>query len=118
VKEGSRAKERAALAASPFVSLSGFAGLAVLVALGFEEANTILLVSSAVALVAPLVVALLHLFLTRELNRAEKRLWLRELFGRRASGAWPEYLRCRDRAGAARAFAAAKPDTESSSISF
>ena len=93
------ALERAALAALPVLSMLGLAGLVVLVALGFEEANPVLLASAAAALLVPLLATLLHLASSRELTAAQKRAWLRALFSRHAAWAWPSYFSAGRRSG-------------------
>lgn len=85
------------LAVCTILSLFGMAGLVLTAALGFEEPNrALLLFSSLLSLAAPVTV-LMHLFVTRELSRHEKQIWVRQLTGRRAPWAFSEYLTSRDR---------------------
>ncbi len=72
------------------------AGLVLLVVLGFEEPNNTLLLLSSSLLLAAIVAVLVHLGVTEELNRSEKRIWLAQLAGRKAPLAWSEYLSCDD----------------------
>ena len=83
---------RLALKQLPLVAALGFAGLAVTVAMGFEKPNAALLISSALALLAPLIAIGLHLALNRELTAEEKRAWWRGFRGSQAAGAWSSYL--------------------------
>src|SRR5262245_51274342 len=83
--------------ALPVISAFGLAGLAATLLLGFEEPNAALLALSAVALLIPLLVPFVHLAVTKELSREEKRAWLRAMTGRRAPWAWSAYLSCADR---------------------
>ena len=70
------------------------AGLVLTVLFGFEEANETLLFLSCGLMLAAIVAVFAHLAATRMLNRAQKRLWLDQLTGRRAASAWAEYLTC------------------------
>ena len=70
------------LATLPYVSLLGLLTVAVNVVLSFEDPHEgMLLASGLLLLVAPLGV-LVHLAVTRELTRAEKRTWIAGLTGR------------------------------------
>jgi hypothetical protein len=89
----------AVIKALPTLSLLGFAGIAAMAILGFEEPPPALLAFSTAALIAPLLAILLDLALTRELSRAQKRAWLRHVAGTRAPRAWSAYLACKKRRG-------------------
>jgi len=82
-------------AVSGALSLLGFAGLILTLALGFESPNTALLILSALTFAAPLS-ALWHLAATRKLTAAEKRAWARELTGADALRALSEYMKSSD----------------------
>ena len=84
--------------------VSGIASLALTATFAFEEPNNPLLLLSAGLLVTPLVAVFAHLTATSELNRSQKRIWLRQLTGRRAPSAWAEYLTCGDLRAAASRF--------------
>jgi hypothetical protein len=87
------------------LSVFGTVGLCLTALFGFEEPNsTLLLVSSLLVLAAP-VAMLVHLVLTRELTRQERRIWIRELTGPRAPWAFSDYLISDDRSAAARRLA-------------
>jgi len=89
------------LGALAVLSVFGIAGLGLTALVGFERPNTmLLLVSSALVLAAP-VAMLVHLAVTRELTRAEKRIWIRELTGPRAPWVFSDYVACDDRPAAA-----------------
>jgi Mn2+/Fe2+ NRAMP family transporter len=90
-------------------SAAGIVGLALTAFLGFEEPDTTLVVVSSVLLFAAPVAMLVHLSLTRELTRQEKRIWLRQLTGRRAARAFSEYLTSQDRRATARRLARPSP---------
>ncbi len=86
-------------------SVFGIAGLAVAGMVGFEEPNsTLLLVSSLLILAAPLAM-IVHLSVTRELTRQEKRTWIHALAGHRGPWVFSEYLTCTDRPATARRLA-------------
>jgi uncharacterized membrane protein len=77
-------------------SIAGLALLGVTALMGFEEPNAwLLLIATGLALAAPVTV-LVHLALTRQLSRDEKRMWRRELTGVSAASALAEYLRASD----------------------
>jgi hypothetical protein len=81
------------------------AGLVLMATLAFEEPNhALLLVSSLLVFAAPIAAAL-HLVVTRELSRQEKRIWIRQLTGRRAPWAFSDYLTSPDRRATARRLA-------------
>jgi hypothetical protein len=87
------------------LSLFGTVGLCLTALFGFEEPNsTLLLISSAFVLAAP-VTMLVHLTFTRELTRQERRLWIRALTGPRAPWAFSDYLTSEDRPATARRLA-------------
>jgi uncharacterized membrane protein len=87
-----------ALSACAFVAI-GFTAL-----FGFEEPNNTLMLLSFGLLAAAVVVVVAHLGVTRTLTPAQKRTWLRELFGRKAPYAWGVYLTCDDLVSAANRF--------------
>jgi Mn2+/Fe2+ NRAMP family transporter len=94
----------------PLVALvvPGTAGAFVTAILGFEEpSNILLLVSSILALAAPVAV-LIHLAVTNQLTRHEKRVWLRHLAGSRAPSAFAAYLTADDRRATVRKLADAE----------
>jgi hypothetical protein len=70
----------------------------------------LLLLSSVLALAAPAAV-LVHLAVTGELTRQEKRVWMRHLAGSRAPSAFAAYLTAPDRRAAARELTAADTAT-------
>src|SRR5262245_60308124 len=82
-------------AVSGALSLLGFVGVILTLALGFESPNTALLFLSALTFAAPLS-ALWHLVTTRTLTSGEKRAWVRELTGADALRALSEYMRSSD----------------------
>jgi hypothetical protein len=85
----------------------GIAGLVATGLMGFEEpGNMLLLLSSVLTLAAPAAVVV-HLAVTGELTRHEKRFWMRHLAGSRAPSAFAAYLTAPDRRVAARKLAAA-----------
>ena len=80
------------LATLPYVSLLGLLALAVNVVLSFEDPHGgMLLASGLLLLVAPLGV-LVHLGVTRELTRAEKRTWIAGLTGRQGMAFFAAYF--------------------------
>ena len=81
---------------SAATSLLGLAGVLVMLLVGFETPNTILLVVSGSLTFAAPAAAIWHLFATRTLNDAEKRVWMRELTGAEAFSAIAEYMRSPD----------------------
>jgi hypothetical protein len=90
------------LGSSTVLSIAGMIGLATTALVGFEEPNnTLLLVSTMLVLAAP-TAALVHLSLTRELTRQEKRAWIRGFTGPRAPRLFADYLTSRDRRATAR----------------
>jgi hypothetical protein len=93
------------LEAFAILSVFGMVGLAVTALLGFEEANTTLLLFSAVLVFAAPLAILVHLSATRELTRQEKRIWIQQLAGRRAPWVFSDYLTCPDRRAAAKRLA-------------
>lgn len=100
-----RASANTILGAFALVSLFGMVGLALTALVGFEHPNTALLVwSSILALAAPAAI-LVHLNVTRDLTRAEQRIWIRELLSARAPWAWSEYLMTDDRRATAERYA-------------
>jgi hypothetical protein len=89
------------------LGVPGVAGLFATGLMGFEEpGNMLLLLSSALTLAAPAAV-LVHLAVTGELTRHEKRVWMRHLSGSRAPSAFAAYLTAPDRRAVARKLAAA-----------
>ena len=80
------------LAALPYLTLLGCAGLVATIVLGFEQPHTRMLVVSALLLAtAPLGVAL-HLIFTRELSREDKRAWLSGLASLKDPGLFGAYF--------------------------
>ena len=86
------------------LSVFAMAGLVITVVLAFEEPNNTLLLLSSGLLVTAIVAVFAHLGVTEELNRSEKRIWLAQLTGRKATWAWSEYLTCDDLRAAAVSF--------------
>jgi hypothetical protein len=90
------------LTAFIILSISGTIGLIIAVMTGFEEPDSaVLVISSALLLAAPLTV-LMHLLLTRQLTRQEKRAWIRSLTSAGAVSALSAYLKSDDRRAAAK----------------
>jgi len=87
------------------LNLFGIAGLVLTATLTFEEPSDILLVVSSMLLFAAPLAVLAHLALTRELSRREKRIWIRQLIGRRAPWALSDYLTFPDRRATAKRLA-------------
>jgi hypothetical protein len=77
------------------------AGLLLTGVFGFETPNERLLILSSGLLLTALVAVLMHVALTGTLTPQQKRVWLRQLTGRRAASAWGEYLTCADPRAAA-----------------
>ena len=78
-----------------FVALCGWGGLLgifMVVVVGFEEPDNRLLLGSCMLLAAAPITVLVHLWRTRKLTRAQKRLWFRELTGWNAPRAFSAYL--------------------------
>ena len=75
---------------------AGFVMLAFTVLVGFEEANSTMLLVATLLLVAAPAAVLGHVAFAHDLTREQKRTWLRAMTGRRALHAWSAYLR-RDR---------------------
>jgi hypothetical protein len=94
------------LGAFALLSVFGMIGLALTAMLGFEEPNRALFLLSSVLMVAAPVAMLVHLIVTRELTRREKRLWIRQLAGPHAARAFSAYLTSHDRSATADRFAA------------
>lgn len=77
-------------------SLVGFAMFCLTGLFGFEEPNGwLLLLAAALTLAAPAAV-FVHLSLTRELTREEKRMWIREFTSPVAASALADYLTATD----------------------
>ena len=83
----------AVLAILPWVSLLGFLGLAVNGVLSFEEPEREMLIASGLLLLVAPVGMLVHLGVTRELNRDEKRAWIAGLTGRRGMAFLAAYFK-------------------------
>jgi hypothetical protein len=78
-------------------SLAGFALLGLTGLFGFEEANVwLLMLAAALTLAAPAAV-FVHLSLTGELTRDEKRMWIREFTSSASASALADYLTATDR---------------------
>ena len=90
------------LRALPLLSAAGLDCFVVAVAIGFEEPNGALLLLSIPLLLCTPVGVLAHVCLTRELDKKQRRVWLRALTGRRWLWTFPEYLSSPDRATAAK----------------
>ena len=89
------------LGAFTVASLLGLGILAMTLMIGFEEANSTLLLVSAVLIFSTPVALLVHLALTREMTPQEKRIWIQELTGPRAPSVFTRYLTADDRRAAA-----------------
>ena len=87
------------------LSLLGLVGLGLTALFGFEKPNNMLLLVSSVLVLSAPVAMLMHLILTRELTREEKRIWIRELTGPRAPWAFSDYVTSDDRSATARRLA-------------
>ena len=74
---------RTALAILPWISLLGLLGLVVNTVLSFEEPERAMLIASGLLLMAAPLGLSIHLAVTRELSRDEKRAWIAGLTGRR-----------------------------------
>jgi hypothetical protein len=83
------------------LSVFGMVGLAVTAMLGFEEPNHTLFLFSFVLVFAAPVALLVHLIVTSELTRREKRIWIRQLAGPHAARAFSAYLTSHDRSATA-----------------
>lgn len=93
------------LGAFAALSLFGIAGLGLTALIGFEEPDRNLLLFSSVLVLSAPVAILVHLVVTKELTRQEKRIWLHELTGRRAAWVFSDYLTSSDRRATARSLA-------------
>jgi hypothetical protein len=93
------------LGACAVLNLFGVAGLVLTAMLAFEEPNSALLLVSSLLLFAAPIAVLLHLVVTRELSRQEKRIWTQQLTGRRAPWAFSDYLSSPDRRATAKRLA-------------
>jgi hypothetical protein len=83
----------------------GVVGLALTALFGFEEPNNTLLLLSSGLLLAAATAVFAHLSVSRALTARQKRIWLRQLTGRRCAWAFGEYLSCDDLGAAATRFA-------------
>jgi hypothetical protein len=90
------------LGAFAVLGVFGIVGLVLTAMLGLEEPNSTLLVLSSVLLFAAPLATLVHLSVTRDLTREEKRIWIQQLTGRRAAWAFADYLTCHDRRATAK----------------
>ena len=90
------------LAVSGALTLLGLVGLVLTIVIGFETPNTVLLLVSGPPVFAAPLAALWHLFATRTLTAAEKRIWARELTGADVFSAMSEYMRSPDLSASAR----------------
>ena len=70
----------------------GLLGVTLAVLIGFEEPPRLLFTVSALCVLAPPIVLLVHLWLTKALSREEKQFWLKGLFSRRALQVASAYL--------------------------
>jgi len=95
-----------AFATLPYITLLGCVGLGLTVVLGFEEPDLRwLAASSALIAAAPLGMAL-HMALTGEISKRDKRLWLASLAGMKDPAAFPDYFTPESRSVATRALRA------------
>jgi hypothetical protein len=78
------------------LSLLGLVAILLMVILGFETPNTVLLVVSASLIFAAPLATLWHFATTRVLTPAEKRIWIGELTGSEMFSALSEYMRSTD----------------------
>jgi hypothetical protein len=105
----SRAKQppftNTVLGACAVLNLFGMAGLVLTATLAFEEPNAALLLVSSLLLFAVPIAVLMHLVVTRELSRQEKRIWIQQLTGGRAPWAFSDYLTSPDRRATAKRLA-------------
>jgi hypothetical protein len=85
------------LAALPFVSMFGFAGLAANLVLGFEEAHASVLLGSGILIAAAPLGAALHIALANELSREEKQLWISGLLSHKGPALLTAYFNLVDR---------------------
>ena len=107
MRSGSATLPRRLSAIAGALTVLGLAGLFLTLALGFETPNTaLLIVSGPFTLAAPLA-ALWHLFATRRLTTAEKRIWAKALIGADAFSAFSEYMKSPDLAASAQEIVAA-----------
>jgi hypothetical protein len=83
------------------LSICAMAALVLTALFGFEEPNDTLMLLSSGLLLTAIAAVFAHLGFTRSLNRSQKRIWFRQLTGRRAVRAWSEYLTCDDLRAAA-----------------
>jgi hypothetical protein len=89
------------LGAFTVAGLLGLGILAMTLMIGFEEADSTLLLVSAVLTFAAPIAMLVHLALTREMTRQEKRIWVQGLTGPRFLLVFSRYLTADDRRAAA-----------------
>src|SRR5262245_14799228 len=88
------------LAASPYATIGGLVGLAVVSQMGFEEPHWgAFFLFAAISAAAPLALAV-HLCSTTELTREEKRRWANGLLSWRVMALFPAYFSARERARA------------------
>jgi hypothetical protein len=83
------------------LSVVGIVMSAMTALVGFEEPSSTLLLTSLVLAFAAPVAILVHLVGTNELTRHEKRIWIRQLAGPRAAGAFSAYMISHDRSATA-----------------
>ena len=98
------------LGSSTVLSIAGMIGLATTAVVGFEEPNNALFLVSTILLLAAPLAALVHLSLTSELTRQEKRAWIRGFTGPRAPRLFADYLTSRDRRATAHKLAGERQD--------
>ena len=103
------------VAALPFVSMLGFAGLVTSLVLGFEEPHTPVLVGSGILLAAGPLGVVLHLASTNQLSRREKRLWISGLLSHRGPALLTAYFNMADRQQMTHALCSASPIIDSKS---
>jgi hypothetical protein len=90
------------LACLPYFGLLGVALLVANIAFSFEEPHWAMLTVATVLLIAAPLGMLVHLALTSEMRRAEKRMWLSALTGRKGPYLFANYFRKTDRTRATR----------------
>lgn len=86
-------------------SVFGMVGLALTGLIGFEEPNSTLLLVSSILIFAAPVAMLVHLSVTRELTRDEKRIWIQAMTSARAARVFSAYLTSPDRRTTAQSLA-------------
>lgn len=83
-------------------SVFGVVALTLTITVGFEEANSTLLLLSSVLVLATPTAVLLHLGFTRQLTGHDKRLWIQTFASAQSPWAFADYLFSDDRRAGAR----------------